>query len=140
MEALRWFLDPIKNHYFDFDGRASREQYWMFFLSIVLISLALSLLGSEMIVNLFSLAVLLPNLAISVRRLHDIGKSGLWLLIILIPIIGFIVLLVFHVRAGQRGTNQYGPDPLAPDETIPMPTPAIVTEAEPTPPQAGGQG
>src|SRR5436305_1691005 len=77
-------------------------------LLLEIIGLALK---NQILYYIYGLAVLLPNLAVGVRRLHDTGKSGWWLLIGLIPIVGWIVLLVFFVTAGQPGNNQYGPDP-----------------------------
>ena len=124
----RYFLNTIKYRYAKFDGRASRSEFWYFTLFYALISLALALvdifvvnpmLGATpdqaaqggLLELLFALAMLIPSLAIAVRRLHDIGKSGWWYLIGLIPIIGALVLLYFFVLDSQPGSNQYGPNP-----------------------------
>ena len=101
--------------YVDFNGRARRSEYWYWSLFTGLISAILSLiLGSEsFIVTIFSLATLLPGLAVSVRRLHDIGKSGWWLLIALIPLVGAILLLIWDCKDSDPGTNVYGSNPKA---------------------------
>lgn len=127
MDAFnQYFLDVIKNHYVDFDGRASRKEYWMFVafylaiyigLSIVsgifgAVSDALALLVS-LLVMLFGLAIILPSLGIAVRRLHDTGRSGWFILLGLIPLVG-LVLLYFMILEGDKGPNEYGPDPLDP--------------------------
>jgi uncharacterized membrane protein YhaH (DUF805 family) len=80
--------------YADFSGRASRSEYWWFFLFILLASAATSLI-SEMLSGLFSIATLLPCIAVATRRLHDTNRSGWWQLIVLLPLIGFIILIVF---------------------------------------------
>jgi uncharacterized membrane protein YhaH (DUF805 family) len=112
---MNWYLDAWKN-YLNFEGRARRQAYWMFVLFNIIIALALGfidgLLGIGGILGfVYGLAIFLPGLAVAVRRLHDIGKSGWWLLIGLVPIIGFIVLIIFAVTDSQPGTNQYGPNP-----------------------------
>lgn len=111
---MNWYLEVLKK-YAVFDGRARRKEYWMFFLFNVLISIVLTIvemsLGIFGVSLIYSLAVLIPGIAVSVRRLHDINKSGLWLLIAFIPFIGAIVLLVFFVIDGTQGNNDYGPSP-----------------------------
>lgn len=117
---MEWFLKVIKN--FSFQGRARRKEYWMYALFVTLIAVVLSLIdlfagtysasiGLGLLSGLFSLATLIQGIAVCVRRLHDLGKSGWWLLIMLIPLIGPIVILVFMVLDGQPGENQYGPNP-----------------------------
>jgi len=97
------------NKYVNFDGRASRSEYWWFALFIVLGGIIFSVVDSSgMLYMVFSLAVLLPSLAVGARRLHDIGKSGWWQLLGLIPIVGVIVLIIFFVQKPQVGDNQYG--------------------------------
>lgn len=127
MDAFnQYFLDVIKNHYVDFDGRASRKQYWMFVLFNILISIALNIvtgiLGSiadffaligSLAGVLISLALLLPGIGIAARRLHDTGKSGWLLLLAFIPLVN-LVLLYFMILEGDSGSNEYGPDPLDP--------------------------
>ena len=106
--------------YSDFSGRARRAEYWMFTLVNVIISVLLTIIdagfglslgGFGLLSGLFALAVLLPSLAVGARRLHDIGRTGWWQLIQLIPLIGAIVLIVFFATEGRREANAYGPDP-----------------------------
>lgn len=80
--------------YADFNGRATRSEYWWFFLFTVLVSIALSMI-SPLISGLFSLGTLLPSIAAAARRLHDTGRSGWWQLIVLVPLVGLIVIIVF---------------------------------------------
>lgn len=98
--------------YVKFDGRASRPAYWWWFLFAILVSVAANIVGSIIgtmaIVYLAALAMFLPGLAVGVRRLHDTNRSGWWLLIGLIPLIGFIVLLIFLVQQSDAGENEYG--------------------------------
>ncbi|WP_066053930.1 DUF805 domain-containing protein [Robertmurraya korlensis] len=112
---MQWYLKVLKN-YVGFQGRARRKEYWMFFLFNFLITILLSIIESMLglggiLSALYGLAVLLPSIAVSVRRLHDIGRSGWWMLLSLIPVIGLIVLLVFAVLDSQPGENKYGPNP-----------------------------
>ncbi|HUF12280.1 MAG TPA: DUF805 domain-containing protein [Longimicrobiales bacterium] len=114
---MEWYLKVLRD-YAKFDGRAHRQEYWMFFLINLLIMVGISIvesvLGSFGIVGIiYGLAVLIPGLAVGVRRLHDTGRSGWWLLIGLIPVIGVIVLLVFLVQDSEPGPNQFGPNPKA---------------------------
>jgi uncharacterized membrane protein YhaH (DUF805 family) len=96
--------------YADFNGRASRSEYWWFFLFVVLVSVLLSFV-SDLLSGLFCLAMLLPSIAAATRRLHDTDRSGWWQLIGLVPIIGFIVMIVFLAQQGQAGANEHGPSP-----------------------------
>lgn len=113
------FSEAVKSgfdHYTKFDGRAGRPPFWWWFLFGILVSIGANIidaiLGTWGVVNgLAGLALLLPNISVSIRRLHDTDHSGWWILIGLIPIIGWIVLLVFYVREGDAGENQYGPPP-----------------------------
>lgn len=117
---MNWYLSVLKK-YAVFDGRARRTEYWMFALFSIIVSVVLVFVdgilhtrtgsGVGILGSLYSLAVLLPSIGVSIRRLHDTGKSGWWLLLILIPLIGPIVLLVFMVSDSQPGQNQYGPNP-----------------------------
>ena len=105
------FGDAIKvcfTKYVGFEGRATRSEYWWWVLFIVLVSIALCALKLQMLSGVFSLGVLLPSLAVGARRLHDIGKSGWWLLVWLIPLVGWLVLLFFAVQPSQSGSNEYG--------------------------------
>lgn len=111
---MNWYLAALKK-YVDFTGRARRTEYWMFTLFTFLISVALMLVdtvvGTVFLGTLFSLGMLLPGLAVSVRRLHDTGRGGLWLLLVLVPVLGAIVLLIFFVQDSKPGANAYGPNP-----------------------------
>ncbi len=112
---MEWYLKVLKEHYADFEGRARRKEFWMFALFNFIIAIILALIGNMIdftwISTIYSLAVLVPSIAVTVRRLHDIGKSGWWWLIGFIPVIGFIVLIVFAIMDSQPGSNQYGPNP-----------------------------
>jgi uncharacterized membrane protein YhaH (DUF805 family) len=113
-ENMNWYLDPIKQHYFDFVGRARRKEYWMFLLINVIVSLVLgvvlSLIKMGFLANIYSLAVLLPSLGLTARRLHDIGKSGWFMLIAIIPVVG-LYLIYLLAQDGEPGFNAYGPNP-----------------------------
>ena len=112
---MEWYLKVLKEHYADFNGRARRKEFWMFALINFIITIILALIGNMIdfywLSTIYSLAVLVPSLAVTVRRLHDIGKSGWWWLIGFVPLVGFIVLIVFAVMDSQPGSNQYGPNP-----------------------------
>jgi uncharacterized membrane protein YhaH (DUF805 family) len=118
---MKWFVKCMKQ-YADFGGRARRTEFWMFVLFNIIFSVIASLIDRAIgfkigaiqmgIIGLiYSLAVLIPALAVSVRRLHDIGKSGWMVLINLIPLIGLIWFIVLMVKDSQPGENQYGPNP-----------------------------
>ncbi|MGE4565703.1 MAG: DUF805 domain-containing protein [Victivallaceae bacterium] len=113
---MNWYIEAFK-HYFDFDGRASRKAYWMFFLFnmiFALVAYVLDLvLGTSLFYPLYSLAVLIPSLAIMVRRFHDIDRSAWNLLWLFLPLIGGIVILVMMLLRGTAGANNYGEDPYA---------------------------
>ena len=113
----------VLNNYANFNGRARRSEYWYWTLAVTLVSGALTLLirlsGDSGILHgllngiysLFSLAVLVPGLAVCWRRLHDIGKSGANWFWVFLPIVGIIMLLVWFCKDSQPGDNQYGPNP-----------------------------
>lgn len=123
---MNYYLLVLKK-YTEFNGRAQRAEYWYFYLFNIIISIILSILGKTLgIFNIsigtvgneinilpiiYSLAVLIPGLAVSVRRLHDVGKSGWMILISLIPLIGTIWLLVLMMKDSVPGENEYGPNP-----------------------------
>ena len=118
---MNWYLAALKR-YVDFEGRARRKEYWFFilFYSIfvvlaMVLDIALGTFSVELEIGLlsgcFSLAMLIPSLAVTVRRLHDTDRRGWWLLISLIPIAGPIWLLVLLVLDGQTGGNRFGADP-----------------------------
>ncbi|MED4531174.1 DUF805 domain-containing protein [Metabacillus fastidiosus] len=114
---MHWYLRVLKN-YATFEGRARRKEYWMFYLinaiiSIILITAerATDMIFFSLLDVLYALAILLPSLAVAVRRLHDTGRSGWWFLINLIPIIGALVFLIFTCLDSEPNSNKYGPNP-----------------------------
>jgi uncharacterized membrane protein YhaH (DUF805 family) len=109
-EIKEWYVATLQK-YVEFNGRARRKEYWIFTLVNFAISVILAVLGLDFISTLFGLAVLLPGLGVSVRRLHDIGKTGWWLLIAFVPLVGLIVLIYFFVQEGESGSNEYGANP-----------------------------
>ena len=114
---MSWYLEVLKK-YAIFSGRARRKEYWMFVLINVIISFVLYFIeglagGPGVVGGLYGLALLIPSIAVGVRRLHDTNRTGWWLLIGLIPVIGAVILIVFTVQDGEQGANQYGPDPKA---------------------------
>lgn len=119
---MNWYLKVVRDHYLDFKGRARRQEYWMFVLINILISIALGVIdgvlglnfgedGNGFLSTIYGLIVFLPSLAVTVRRLHDYGKSGWWYLLILLPIIGWIILFIWLCKEGENGQNQWGPNP-----------------------------
>ena len=101
--------------YATFSGRASRSEYWYFTLFYMVVSAVLSLIFQDQSMSalstVFSLVTLVPTLAVSWRRMHDIGKSGAWSLLVLLPIIGTIIVLIWECKDSQPGSNAYGPNP-----------------------------
>lgn len=114
---MHWYLDVLKN-YTGFSGRARRTELWMFWLInlgvVIGLTIVETIIGVPGVLSgLYNLAVLLPSIAVGMRRLHDTDRSGWWLLIAFIPLLGAIVLLIFFCLEGTSGDNQYGPDPKA---------------------------
>ncbi len=118
---MNWYLKALRQ-FNDFGGRARRMEYWMFVLFYALFSILASALdqyfgfktcdGRIGVLNLlYALAMLVPFFAVSVRRLHDIGKSGGWVFINLVPLIGSIWFFILMITRGQEGVNRYGQDP-----------------------------
>lgn len=118
---MNWYLKVLRQ-YADFTGRARRKEYWMFVLFNIIFAIIAMILDNVLglawgepgygpIYLLYALFVFIPGLAVAVRRLHDINKSGWMILVSLIPIIGAIWLLVLFVMDGTPGANQYGPNP-----------------------------
>ncbi|MCV2867187.1 DUF805 domain-containing protein [Defluviimonas sp. WL0002] len=109
------------NKYATFRGRATRPEYWWFVLFLFIANIVLSVLdfalfgmhaqSMQPISTIFSLVTILPSLAAAVRRLHDTGRSGWWLLLIFIPILGFLVLIWFLAQPSEEGENDFGPAP-----------------------------
>ena len=122
---MSWFIEALRK-YAVFRGRSRRKEYWFFVLFVVVISTVLTIIdgligaydrstGVGLLSAIFSLAILIPSISVSVRRLHDIDRAGWWVLISLVPLVGWIVLLVFHVQDSTPGTNRYGPNPKSTD-------------------------
>jgi uncharacterized membrane protein YhaH (DUF805 family) len=118
---LQWYLEVLRK-YAQFEGRAHRTEFWLFVLVNVAISFALSIvdyvIGTDtefggVLSGIYGLAVLVPSLAVGTRRLHDIGRSGWWQLLLLIPLVGLIILIVWWAREGEREPNTWGPNPWA---------------------------
>ncbi len=105
---MEWYLKVVRDNYANFNGRARRKEYWMFVLFNMIISFGLGLIGGltgiTMLSNIYALAVLIPSIAVAIRRMHDVGKSG-WF--ILIPIYSIILL----VTDSESGENKWGPNP-----------------------------
>jgi uncharacterized membrane protein YhaH (DUF805 family) len=118
---MDWYLMVWKK-YANFNGRARRKEYWMFSLFHLLVFLVLELTGFALLksgigiaflvlVFVYAMAAIIPSLSVGVRRLHDIGKSGWWMFIGLIPFIGGLILFIFTVLDSDPGMNEYGPNP-----------------------------
>ena len=123
---MEWYLKVMRDNYANFNGRARRKEYWMFTLFFLLFALLagfvigiLSAVGETAAMIAIILAVvwyfahLVPSLAVTVRRLHDTGKSGWFYLLAIIPYIGGLIIFIFTVIEGDKGDNKYGPDPKA---------------------------
>lgn len=110
-------VKAIQQNYCNFSGRASRSEFWWFYLFCIVIGWVINLvfMSSEtanyIVSGVFSLALLLPNLGLAVRRLHDIGKSGWLLFLAFIPVVGIIILIVWWCKDSQMEPNEYGPVP-----------------------------
>jgi uncharacterized membrane protein YhaH (DUF805 family) len=118
---MHWYTDVIKK-YAVFNGRAARPEFWWFvlcnlivvFLINVVVGIIAGRSNGQVVSDLYSLAVFLPSLGVGIRRLHDTNRTGWWYLIVFIPIIGWIVLIVFLAMASDPGSNNYGPNPQHP--------------------------
>ena len=116
---MNWYLEVLKK-YAVFEGRARRKEYWFFILFNVLISMALAVIdrltgnvnpdtGLGILSGIYALGVMIPGMAVSVRRLHDTGRSGWWLLIAFVPVVGAIVFFYLMALDSNPETNEYGP-------------------------------
>jgi len=119
---MEWYLKVVRDNYANFQGRARRQEYWMFVLfNMIFIIAGLLIFGGIaaaleapaiiFLIYIYIFAVFIPSIAVVVRRLHDIGKSGWYYFVSLIPFIGGIWLLILLVTEGDKGPNEYGPDP-----------------------------
>jgi uncharacterized membrane protein YhaH (DUF805 family) len=113
---MNYFLDVLKK-YAVFSGRARRKEYWMYILFVAIIYIVLAVIGvatkQTWIPIVFYVGILLPSLGVLVRRLHDTGRSGWWVLFSLVPLVGGITVLVFVCLDSEPGDNKYGPNPKA---------------------------
>jgi len=121
---MTWALMPLQK-YAVFSGRSRRKEFWMFVLFTFIVEIVLAIIdaiigtyntaiGMGLLSGLFYLAILVPSIALNTRRLHDIGKSGWFQLLFIIPIVGFILWIIWMVRDSDDGVNKYGPSPKAP--------------------------
>ncbi len=113
VEAIKM---AIQQNYCNFSGRSSRSEYWWFTLFTFILGVLLTLIFGDgtlgsVISGVVNLALLLPSLGVAVRRLHDIGKSGWWLFLAFLPIVGWIILIVWECKESQPVPNEYGPVP-----------------------------
>ena len=119
---MNYYIDCLTKKYACFSGRARRQEYWLFVLFNFIAAFVVGFVGGILagatgvaafafLGTIYNLAVLIPGLAVLARRLHDTGRSGWWFLIAIIPLIGWIVLIVFCCLDSQPGDNQYGPNP-----------------------------
>jgi len=119
---MHWYTDVIRK-YAVFNGRAARPEFWWFVLYNLIIAAVINLVAGiivgrssgQVVGDLYSLAVLLPSLGVGIRRLHDTNRTGWWYLLVFIPVIGWIVLIVFLAMASDSGSNNYGSNPQNPD-------------------------
>jgi uncharacterized membrane protein YhaH (DUF805 family) len=117
-QVIMGFADAIRSvltNYAKFDGRARRSEYWYFFLFNIIVSIVAGVIdaaiGSPVLAIIVTLALLVPGIAVGCRRLHDIGKSGWWLLIGLVPLVGAILLIVWFATDSKPAGDKYGPSP-----------------------------
>lgn len=133
------FADAVRsclNQYVGFSGRARRSEFWYFVLFYVIVQIVASIIDSvlgtnQIISGIASLALLLPYLAVAIRRLHDTSRSGWWILIGLIPLVGAIILIVFYCQ-DSHADNQYGPNPKGGYGTVPTQAPPPEAPPQPT--------
>ena len=115
------------SNYVNFSGRACRSEYWYWILFIIIADIVAGIIdyaiGVQVVTSLFGLATILPNLAVAIRRLHDLDRTGWWIFIGLIPLVGWIILIIWYCTRGTAGPNRFGPDPLG-GIAAPMPRPA----------------
>ena len=113
---INWYVVVMKN-YVGFSGRARLAEYWYFLLVNVIVAFLLGvvdgLTGIGILSPLYSLVVLLPGIAVAIRRLHDIDYSGWYVLLGLVPVVGGLILLFLFTRPGTAGANRFGADPLS---------------------------
>jgi len=122
MKWYDWYFDVVKNRYAEFDGRARRKEFWYFVLMNIIIVIGFSFIdgllgtyssntGLGLLSGIYFIAILIPAIAVSVRRLHDSSLSGFWILLSFMPIVGAITLIILYVRDSTSEDNKYGPNP-----------------------------
>ncbi len=111
---MKWFIQAFKK-YAVFNGRARRKEFWMYYLFLIIFMVVAAVIdaamGSFVLSAIFTLVTLVPTLSVYIRRLHDTGRSGWWILISLIPLVGGLVLFYFLISDGGVEDNQYGESP-----------------------------
>ena len=124
MDEFLFYYKKVLANFKNFDGRARRKEYWMFVAVNIVVSIAFSILSSisyrfgGILSMLYTLAILVPSIAVAIRRLHDIGKSGWLVLFSLVPLVGWVILILWACQPGQTGANEYGLDPKDTPEAI----------------------
>lgn len=116
MPLIEYWKKVVLQNYANFSGRANRAEFWWFVLANAIVGAVLNVLGNASSIFLilsvvYSLAVLIPGLAVAIRRLHDTNRSGWWILIGLVPCVGIVILIVFYATAGTPADNEHGPVP-----------------------------
>ena len=106
-------IQHVLQNYANFEGRACRSEYWYWVLAMVIVHVILQAIGLHVLDWLFALVTVVPSFAVGVRRLHDIDKTGWLVFVVFIPVVGWIIMIVWAVTQGTAGPNQYGQDPLA---------------------------
>jgi len=107
-------IDALQVNYFQFKGRAARPAYWWYMLAYFIVYFIISLLGADILTLIVALGLLLPSVGLGVRRLHDINMSGWWMLVGIIPVVGWAIMIYWAVQPGTPGPNNYGPAPTVP--------------------------
>lgn len=137
---MHWFLDPIQKHYADFEGRVGRQEFWMFVLFVFGIQIVLDVLDIRVLSMIAMVALFIPNIALAARRLHDTGRSGWLQLIGIIPIIGWIILIIWLAQETTPADNEYGapavPKVVAVETPVPPTASAAPAATEPVVPKA----
>jgi uncharacterized membrane protein YhaH (DUF805 family) len=113
MQLVDAWKTVVLRNYANFSGRSRRPEFWYFFLANLIVSVVLNVLGQAsdllgIVALIYGLAVLVPSIAVGVRRLHDVGKPGVWILLGLIPIVGVVILIVWWAQDSSPGANEYG--------------------------------
>ena len=118
MDEILFYYKKCLSNFKNFDGRARRKEFWMFVVANIVVSIAISIIGAiisswigSILSIIYSLAILVPSIAVGIRRLHDLNKSGWFYLLVLVPLVGAIILIIWAAQPGTVGENEYGQDP-----------------------------